>query len=139
MITLKVAAEYVQTSKASRAFLAVIMSVKRIFDFAQERANRPVRFLRVVRAYRNGKPVRDIVQEYGCSNNTVLRYARMAGLPKRPKTDDPERRAKIIKLSKQGGMSQVQIAKECNCSVALVSIVEHEAGLKRYRGSGKQQ
>lgn len=137
MITLKIAAEYVQTSKASRAFLAVVASVKRIFDFAQERANRPVRFLRVVRAYRNGKPVRDIMREFGCSNNTVNRYARMANLPHRPKTDDPERRAKIIRLAKQGTMSQKDIAAACQCSVALVSIVEHEAGLKRYRGSGK--
>ncbi len=137
MLTLKTAAEYVQTLKAPRAFLSVIASVKRVFDFAQERANRPVRFLRVVRAYRNGKLVKDIESEYGCSRQTVLRYARLAGLPKRPKTDDPERRAKIIKLSKAGGMSQIQIAKACNCSVALVSIVEHEAGLKRYKGSGK--
>lgn len=134
--TLKTAADYLQTAKAPRAFFAVTATVKRVFTFAQERANRPVRFLRVVRAYRNGKLVKDIETEYGCSRNTILRYARMAGLPKRPKTDDPERRAKIIKLSKQGGMSQKSIAAACGCSAALVSIVEHEAGLKRYRGSG---
>lgn len=136
IFTLKDAAEYLKTGKACGALLAIITKVKQVFDFAQERANRPVRFLRVVRAYRNGKLVKDIEEEYGCSRNTVMRYARMAGLPKRLKTDDPERRAKIIKLSKMGKMSQKQIAEQCNCSVALVSLVEHEAGLKRYRGSG---
>lgn len=132
ILTLKDAAEYLRTGKAPQLLLTFITKIKRIFDFAQERANRPVRFLRVVKAYRNGMPVRDIEAEYGCSKHTVLRYARMAGLPKRSKSDDPERRAKIIKLSKTGGMSQKEIATACNCSVSLVSIVEHEAGLKRY-------
>ncbi len=132
ILTLKDAAEYLRTGKAPQLLLTFIMKIKRIFDFAQERANRPVRFLRVVKAYRNGKPVKDIEEEYGCSRNTVLRYARLAGLPKRPKSDDPERRAKIIKLSKVGGLSQKEIAVACNCSVSLVSIVEHEVGLKRY-------
>lgn len=132
MINLQTAADYVRTSRAPKAFFAIIQSVKRIFTFTQERANRPIRFLRVVRAYRNGKLVRDIESEFGCSHNTVLRYARMAGLPKRPKTDDPERRAKIIKMAKRGGFSQKDIASACQCSVALVSVVEHEAGISRY-------
>ena len=121
-----------KTSKAPAAFRAIFTRVKKIFDFAQERDNRPVRFLRIVKAYENGMMVKDIEAEYGCSKNTVLRYARMADLSKRPKTNDPERKAKIIKLSKQG-KSQKEIAKECNCSVSLVSITEHEAGLKRYK------
>ena len=136
MFTLQTAADYVRTGKVSKAFLACIARVRGIFTFAQEHANRPVRFMRVVRAYRNGKPVRDICGEFGCSNGTVLRYARMAGLPKRPKTDDPERRARIIALAKKGGLSQQQIAKACACSVTLVSIVEHEAGLSRYGRKG---
>jgi len=134
MLTLKIAANYFQTAKAPSAFFAIIKRVRSIFTFAQERANRPIRFLRVVRAYKNGKPVQDIENEFGCSRNTVLRYARMAGLPKRAKTDDPERRAKIIRMSKQSPRpSQTTIAIACNCSEALVSIVEHEAGIKRYR------
>lgn len=131
-LSLKTAAEFIKTSKAPRAFFAIMTAVKRIFDFTQERKNRLVRYVRIVHAYRNGMIVTDIANQYGCSRSTVLRYARMAGLPKRPKTDDPERRAKIIRLSKQGGLSQKEIAKACNCSVTLVSIVEHEAGLNRY-------
>lgn len=131
-ITLQTAANYVLTAKAPRAFLLLVQRVKRVITFAQEHANRPVRFIRVVHAYKNHKPVQDIVNEFGCSRTTVLRYARMAGLPKRPKSDDPERRAKIVKLAKQGGMSQKQIAAACDCSVALVSLAEHEAGLSRY-------
>lgn len=131
-LTLKNAAEYVRTSKAPKAFYAIIQSVKRVFTFNYERSNRLARFIQVVHAYRGGMMVKDIEAKYGCSRNTVLRYARLAGLPKRPKTDDPERRAKIIALSKKGGMSQKQIADACRCSVALVSIVETEAGLNRY-------
>lgn len=132
-LTLQTAADFIRTSRAPKAFFAIIRKLRSIFTFAQERQNRLVRFLRVVRAYRNGKPVRDIQAEFGCSLNTVNRYARMSELPKRPKTDDPERRAKIIKLSKSTPRpSQESIAKACGCSVALVSLVEHEAGLPRY-------
>lgn len=132
-LTLQTAAEFLRTARAPRAFFAIVRKVRSIFTFTEERQNRPIRFLRVVRAYRNGKPVRDIQEEFGCSLNTVNRYARMAELPRRPKTDDPERRAKIIKLSKSTPRpSQTEVAKACDCSVALVSLVEHEAGLPRY-------
>lgn len=130
--TLQVVADFVRERTAPKPLLTVLRSVKRIFTFAQERSNRLARFVRVVRDYRSGVMVRDIEARYGCSRNTVLRYARMANLPKRPKTDDPERRAKIIKLARQGGLSQKEIAQACACSVALVSMVEHEAGLQRY-------
>lgn len=128
---LKVAADYFQTARAPKAFFAFVLQIRNIFSFYKERANRLARFLQIVHAYKNGRPVRDIEDEYGCSRNTVLRYARMAGLPKRPKADDPERHAKIIKMSKLG-LSQDAIAESCNCSVALVSKVEHAAGLGRY-------
>jgi uncharacterized protein YerC len=130
---LKVAADYFQTARAPKAFFAFILQIRSVFSFYKERANRLARFLQIVHAYKNGKPVRDIEDEYGCSRNTVLRYARMAGLPKRPKSDDPERHAKIITLSKLG-LPQAEVAKRCDCSVALVSKVEHAAGLDRYTG-----
>jgi hypothetical protein len=110
--------------------------VRRLITFTHERANRLVRFVKIVNDYKTGVMVKDIEARYGCSHNTVMRYARMANLPKRPKSDDPGRRAKIIAMAKSGGMSQKEIAAACNCSVALVSIVEHEAGLNRY---GKHQ
>lgn len=132
-VTLQTAANFLRTARAPKAFFAILRRVRSIFSFEQERQNRPVRFLRVVRAYRDGKPVNDIRSEFGCSLNTINRYARMAELPKRPKSDDPARRAKIIRLSKSNPRpSQERIAKECECSVALVSLVEHEAGLPRY-------
>ena len=130
--TLSYAATYVRTSRAPRAFLSFLARVRRIITFTHERANRLVRFIAIVRAYKAGQMVRDIESKYGCSRSTVLRYARLAGEPKRPKTEDPERRARIIALAKKGGLSQKQIAERCKCSVALVSIVEHEAGLARY-------
>lgn len=139
-MNLQAVADYFRTGKTSRALLLVLKGVTRVFSFAAERANRLARFLRVVRAYRAGKPVNDIVSEYGCSRTTVLRYARMSGCPKRPKSEDPERRAKIIMLSRtKPRPSQKRIASLCNCSVALVSIVESEAGLPRYRKNGGSQ
>lgn len=120
-----------------KPFLEFIAQVKRIFSFTHERANRLVRFEHVVADYKAGVPVNDIQKKYGCSRNTVLRYARIAGLEKRPKTDDPERRAKIIALAKQG-LSQQEIAKRCDCSVALVSVVEGEVGIPRYKRKGKR-
>lgn len=129
---LKTAADYVQTGKVVTGFFSFIRQIKRIITFTQERANRLTRFIEIVRAYKAGKPLRDIETQYGCSRNTILRYARMAGLPKRPKSDDPERHAKIIKLSKEG-LSAKHIALACNCSIALVSKVEHAAGIERYK------
>ena len=139
-LTLAIAAEYVRTTRAPKVFFSFIEQIKRIVTFTQERANRLVRYVRITRDYRSGVMVRDIEARYGCSRNTVLRYARMAELPKRPKTDDPERRAKIIKMSKaMPRPSQQDIARACHCSIALVSLVEHEAGLNRYRRSAQKQ
>lgn len=130
--TLSDAAEYVRTSKAPAIFLTFLRRVREIITFTQERANRVARYVKIVRDYKAGVMISDIEARYGCSRSTVLRYARMAGLPKRPKSNDPERRAKIIALAKTG-IPQKEIAKACQCSVSLVSIVEHEAGLARYK------
>lgn len=124
------AAEYFKTGKASKLFQLLVDSVKTIFTFAQERANRPIRYLRVMRAYKQGVPVNDIVATYGCSRSTIQRYRTLAGEPPRPRSDDPERRAKIIAL--QGSLSQAETARRHGCSVSLVSLIEHEAGIARY-------
>jgi len=138
--TLSTAAEYLRTSKATTAFLSFLAQIRRVFTFPVERANRLRRFLRIIEDYRKGKPVRDIETKFGCSRGTILRYARLSGEPKRPRTDDPERRATIIAMSKQHPRpSQTEISKACKCSIALVSLVEHEAGIKRYRGSGRDR
>lgn len=136
--SLNTAADYFISGKATRDFKVFLWQARRIFTFTAERANRLARFLKIVHAYKAGRPINKIVEEFGCSRGTILRYARMAGLPKRSKSDDPERHAKIIQLSKQG-LSQEQIAARCNCSVALVSKVECASGLERYKRIAQRQ
>lgn len=127
------AADFLTTGNAPKQLIAMLRSIRSIFTFQYERSNRLARFISVTKAYNANVPVNDIISKYGCSKHTVLRYARLANLPKRPKTDDPERRARIIALSKSKPQpSQKSIAKTCKCSVALVSVIEHEAGLNRY-------
>lgn len=134
IFTLKDAAEYFKTAKAPQGFLALIRQIKNIFTFPQERANRLKRYGEVTKAYKDGMMITDIENKYGCSRHTIYRYAKLAGLPKRPKSDDPERHAKIIKLSREG-KSQIEIAKLCNCTISLVSQIEHKAALGRYKNS----
>src|SRR5687768_10172738 len=95
---LQIAADFVRTRKAPRAFHAFIAQIKRIVTFTQERANRLTRFLAIVRAYRGGTPVKNIEERFGCSRQTVLRYARLAGIPKRDKGFGPRVRAATIAL-----------------------------------------
>jgi len=133
IITIKDAAEYLRTGKAIKVFLDLIRGMRKIFTFKQERENRPVRYLEVVKAYEKGMMVDDILEKYGCSRATICRYAAMAGLPKRHwRPKDEDQHAKILELSK-AGLTQDVIAKQCNCSPALVRKVEKTAGIKRTR------
>src|SRR5260370_40700184 len=95
-LRLKHAADYVRTSRAPQALLAFMQSIRRIFTFTQERANRLAGYVVCTRAYKNGQSVRDIETKYGCSAHTVLRYARMAELPKRPKHFPAQIRGAVI-------------------------------------------
>jgi hypothetical protein len=132
-LTLETAADYVRTSHAPDPFLAVITRIRQTFSFTDERANRCVRFLEIVRDYRAGIMINDIVAKHGCTRGTVLRYARLVGCPKRPKSDDPMRHAKILAMTKRKKRpSAADIAAACQCSIALVSKIEREAGLPRY-------
>lgn len=127
--TLQDAARYWLNSRPSRAFQAFVAQIKRIFTFTEERANRLQRFPKVVDDYRNGLPVADIEAKYGCSRGTVLRYARLAGLDKRPK-GDAERRRGIIALYETGAPI-ARIAAEMGVSQALVSKIATEEGINR--------
>jgi transposase-like protein len=127
--TLEDAARYWSTSRPSKAFAAFVAQVKRIFSFTEERANRLQRFPKVVDDYRSGVPVADIEAKYGCSRGTVLRYARLAGLEKRPKSDADRRRG-IIALY-QTGAPIAQIATQMGVSQALVSKIASEEGINR--------
>src|SRR6185312_4699004 len=130
MLTLATAAEYLRTSKAPRAFFSFVKQVTRIFTFTQERANRLVRYVEIVRAYKQGTPVQDIERKYGCSRQTVLRYARAADLPKRPKHFDPKIRAATIALYKQG-KSIAEIQARLGVSQAYISKTATEEGINR--------
>ena len=132
MITLKIAAAHLRAPRLPRALLAIVESARRIFTFTQERANRLARFLRIVNAYRLGKPVQDIVAGYGCSRSTVLRYARLAGLEKRPKGFDPDLRNAVIALYRQGAPI-AQIQAQLGVSQAYISKTATEEGINRYR------
>lgn len=132
MITLQSAADYVRSSKASKAFLALLASVRRLMNFTQERSNRLSRFVVITRAYAKGEQVSSIEQRFGCSRTTVLKYARMAGLPKRPKHSPVEIRAAVIRDYK-AKMPIAEIARLHDVSPAYVSKVAREEGISRYR------
>ena len=134
-LTLRDAAEYVRTSRASRApslFLRLILTIKHIYNFTQERANRLVRYVVVTRAYKAGKPVREIQAKYGCSLNTINRYARLAELPKRPK-HFPEEIKKDVIADYKKGLRVAEIARLHDVSPAYVSRTAREMGISRYR------
>jgi uncharacterized protein YerC len=134
---LQAVADYVRTGLKGRGGMLAFMSqVRDVYTFTHERANRLVRFVRIVHDYRSGTPVRDIEAKYGCSKHTVLRYARQAGLSPRPRRD-ADLHSAIVTLAKQG-KSQAQIAKACGCSTALVSKVESANGIARYKRAGKK-
>lgn len=107
------------------------------FDFETERKNRSPRFLQIVSAYEKNVPIKDIIEEHKCSRNTVLRYARMAGLPKREKHFDDSIRTQAITLLKAGAPLK-EIAKTLKVSEAYVSLVAKDNGLSRRKKSTSQ-
>lgn len=131
--TLEDAARYWASSRPSKAFLAFVAQIRRIFNFTEERANRLQRFPKVVDDYKDGVLVADIEAKYGCCRGTVLRYARLAGLEKRPK-GDVDRRRGIIALYQQG-KPIAQISAQMGVSQALVSKIATEEGINRRKFS----
>lgn len=133
------AANYIRTAKAPAGLLAFISTIKRIFTFTQERANRLARYVAVTRAYKNGQPVNDIRHKYGCSHQTVLRYARLADLPKRPKHFSADIRKAVLKDYADPKLSVLQIAELHDVSPAYVSKVAREEGVSRYEPRPKKK
>lgn len=131
-LTLKDAAKYVRTTKAPKAFFSFLLILKRVFTFTQERSNRLSRYVAITRAYRNGQSVRGIQAKYGCSLNTINRYARMAELDKRPKHLPAEIRKAVLADYSHSEMQVVEIAKLHNVSPAYVSKIAREEGISRY-------
>lgn len=130
--TLKSAARYlaVGPARASRGFVNFIKQVSRVFSFTQERANRLVRYMRVLRDYRRGDDLNEIAARYGCSRSTVLRYARLAEEPRRERGFDPTVREAVIGMYK-ARKPVAEIARKCNVSQAYVSKTATEEGISR--------
>ena len=132
MLTLKDVANYIMTRQAPKGLLALLRTCKRIFNFAQERANRIARAIAITREYGRGTPVKEIEQKYQCSRSTILRYARAANLPKRPKHFHEEIKKQVLQDYKAGVPIAV-IAQTHGVSQAYVSKMATEAGISRYK------
>ena len=125
------AAQFIKTGVALAELSNLILTPDHTtIDFEAERANRPPRFIEIVGDYRNGIPVADIIAKYHCCRGTVLRYARLAGLSKRPKGFGPARRAQVIALY-QLNRPIAEIAAACGVSTAYVSKTAVEEGINR--------
>lgn len=126
------AAEYIKTSKASIKFLNILFSIKKVFNFNQERSNRLIRYVQITRAYKANEPINKIAEKYGCDKTTVMRYARMAGLPKRPKHFPKHIKEAVLKDCKKGLPIKV-ISELHNVSQAYISMLEKENNISRRR------
>lgn len=136
MHTLKTTAKYVKTRRAPAGLKELLAKISETLDFPCERANKLVRFIEIVSAYSDGQSVADIERQYGCTKSTVLRYARIMGLPKRPKHFEVGKRKRVIRLYRLN-VPVAEIAKRCECSQAYVSKVAREEGISRYEARGR--
>lgn len=100
------------------------------FNFQVERENRPERFMEVVADYKAGMSCKDIEAKHKCTHSTIMRYARLAGLPKRPKHFDPSIRTQAIELYKSG-LTAHRVAELVGVSDAYMSKLVNELGIKR--------
>lgn len=138
MLALKDAARYLH-NRASKSVISIFEGFRSVFTFSTERINRLRRFIVIVRAYKAGDDVNQIADRFGCSRSTVLRYARLAGLPKRPKSTlvTGTKEAVLRDYQIRGGDGRplypiTTIAEMNNVSPAYVSTVAREAGISRY-------
>ena len=137
-LTLKNAGDYIRTSRGSSELLSYIKAVKHIISFPKEHANRFSRYVIITRAYAAGQPIEDIQKRFGASRRTVLRYARLAELPKRPKHFPAEIRAAVISDYKDK-MPVADIARLHDVSPAYVSKLAREEGISRYEQQPKKK
>jgi DNA invertase Pin-like site-specific DNA recombinase len=131
--TITTTAGELKARRKSRELRALLAKIARTFDFPTEHANRLARFVEIITAYRAGQRIDDIVRDYGCTKSTVLRYARVMGLPKRPKHFEVRKRNRVIRLYRLK-VPVAEIARRCECSPAYVSKVAKEEGIGRYNG-----
>lgn len=118
----------------------ILLAVRRVLSFTAERSNRMARFVVITRAYRKGEAVQAIADRHGCDRTTVLRYARMAGLPKRPRHFPTDIRASVLRMYAAPEKVPVErIAALHEVSPAYVSKVAREEGISRYAPRPKQK
>ncbi len=122
--------DYISSGKAPKALIFIINSFKPLFTFKQERFNRYKRYVKVVKAYKAGKLISDIEKEFECSRFTVLRYARLAGLPQRDKGFNSKIREAVIALYKQK-KPIAEISARLGVSQAYISKTATEEGINR--------
>jgi len=131
-LTLQAAADFIRTGRARKLVMRLIRRARTIITFEQEHSNRIPRFVAVANEYRRGRPVGDIQAEFGCSRGTVLRYARMAELPKRPKGFDPEVRRAVLAMYEQR-KPIAEISAALGVSQAYISKTATEEGINRHK------
>lgn len=129
--TLETAAAYLNGARTPNEFNAFLKQVKETIGFHEERANRLKRFLQIIYDYKNGVGVYEITCSYGCSKNTVLRYARIAGLPQRERSFGKGTRDEVIRLYR-ARIPVKQIAKDLKVSPAYISRTASEEGINRH-------
>lgn len=129
-LTIREASESIARGEKPKGWRALLIRVRRIFTFTHERDNRVVRFAKIVKGYAEGRMVNDLAKEFGCSRGTVLRYARIAGLPKRDKFFDPAIRRGVIAMYEQE-KPIAEIAARFGTSEAYVSKTASEEGIAR--------
>lgn len=109
---------------------AIRIALHRVFNFNVERRNRAARFVLIVEEYKAGVLVNTIAAKHGCTRGTVQRYARLAGLPPRPKGS-----GKVVEdLCVQLYLMEVpikDIADELEVSQAYVSKTATKHGINR--------
>src|SRR5690348_11577271 len=127
MVFFQDAANYIRTGRPIKALAALLRRRRPLISFIAERENRPPRCVEVTTAYKEGMPINDICDKFGCSKSTVHRYARMAGLH-RPKESTV--RDGILAMY-QLGKPITEIAAHFKVSQALVSKYANEAGIGR--------
>lgn len=129
--TLADAANYLQTKKLPAHLRAVVRDFEEIFDFGEERDNRLRRYIAIARAYAAGTSIAAIAAEYDCSKRTILHYARMADLPKRPR-HLPEQIREAVLRDYRNKLPIAKIAALHHVSPAYVSKTAHDEGIGRY-------
>jgi transposase len=105
------------------------MVIQHSSSLSIERSLRHTRNLRIIQDYSAGRKCESIAAFYGTSIHTVLRIARSAGLAKRERRN--QERASGILLAYKEGLSVKEIAKQFQCSIALVSSLASEHGICR--------